>query len=72
MLVSRAHKFTPADRRRCKVRKLSNRSAFFAAYSQLTQRISIFVNLPLTDLDCLALQTRLDEIGRIGHEEPVA
>jgi arsenate reductase len=48
------------------------RRAFFAAYSQLTQRISIFVNLPLAHLDRLALQTKLDEIGRIGHEEPVA
>jgi protein-tyrosine-phosphatase len=47
------------------------RRAFFTAYSQLTQRISIFVNLPLTGLDRLALQTKLNEIGRIGHEEPV-
>ena len=30
----------------------------------LTQRISIFVNLPLESLDRLALQKHLDEIGR--------
>jgi len=47
------------------------RRAFFTAYSQLAQRISIFLNLPLTSLDRLALQTKLDEIGRIGHQEPV-
>jgi arsenate reductase len=46
--------------------------AFFTAYSQLAQRISIFVNLPLASLDRLALQARLDEIGRIGRETPVA
>jgi hypothetical protein len=30
----------------------------------LANRISIFVNLPMTSLDKLALQRRLDEIGR--------
>jgi hypothetical protein len=30
----------------------------------LTQRISIFVSLPLASLDKLSLQKRLDEIGR--------
>jgi hypothetical protein len=29
----------------------------------LTQRIGIFVNLPLASLDKLSLQKRLDEIG---------
>jgi protein-tyrosine-phosphatase len=48
------------------------RRAFFTAYSQLAQRLSIFVNLPLRNLDRLALQRRLDEIGRVGREEPVA
>lgn len=46
--------------------------AFFTAYSQFAQRISIFVNLPLTRLDRLALQAKLIQIGRLGHEEPVA
>ena len=44
------------------------RRAFFAAYSQLAQRISIFVNLPLTSLDRLALQKKLDEIGQLGQK----
>jgi arsenate reductase len=48
------------------------RRAFFTAYSQLAQRLSILVNLPLKNLDRLALQRRLDEIGRVGREEPVA
>lgn len=48
------------------------RRAFFTAYNQLAQRISIFVSLPLSGLDRLALQAKLDEIGRIGNEEPVA
>jgi len=39
------------------------RKAFFRAYSQLANRISIFLNLPLDKLDRLALQKRLDEIG---------
>jgi protein-tyrosine-phosphatase len=48
------------------------RRAFFTAYSQLAQRLSIFVNLPLKNLDRFALQRRLDEIGKVGREEPVA
>ena len=39
------------------------RKAFFRAYSQLANRISIFLNLPLDKLDRLALQKKLDEIG---------
>ena len=38
--------------------------AFADAYRMLTNRISIFVNLPIASLDKLALQKRLDEIGR--------
>ena len=40
------------------------RIAFADTYRMLTNRISIFVNLPLTSLDKLALQKRLDEIGK--------
>jgi protein-tyrosine-phosphatase len=39
------------------------RKAFFRAYSQLANRISIFLNLPLDKLDRLALQKKLNEIG---------
>jgi len=39
------------------------RKAFFRAYSQLANRISIFLNLPLDKLDRPALKKKLDEIG---------
>jgi protein-tyrosine-phosphatase len=38
--------------------------AFADAFRMLNQRISIFVNLPMASLDRLALQRRLDEIGK--------
>ena len=38
--------------------------AFSEAYRMLNNRISIFVSLPLVALDKLALQKRLEEIGR--------
>jgi len=37
--------------------------AFHDTYRMLRNRISIFVSLPLDQLDRLSLQTRLDEIG---------
>ena len=40
------------------------RLAFADAYRMLSNRISIFVNLPLVSLDRLALQKRLKEIGQ--------
>lgn len=40
------------------------RLAFADTYRMLRNRISIFVSLPLTSLDRLSLQQRLDEIGR--------
>jgi arsenate reductase len=40
------------------------RLAFADTHRMLNQRIGIFVSLPLRSLDCLALQRRLDEIGR--------
>ncbi|MBL8670815.1 MAG: arsenate reductase ArsC [Alphaproteobacteria bacterium] len=40
------------------------RLAFAEAYKGLSNRITIFVNLPMTSLDKLGLQKRLDEIGR--------
>lgn len=48
------------------------RRKFFAVYQQLSNRLSLFVNLPLARLDRLALQRRLDEIGRVGSKVPVA
>lgn len=38
--------------------------AFADAYRMLNQRISIFVNLPMASLDRMALQKRIDEIGK--------
>ncbi len=40
------------------------RFAFSDAYRMLSNRISIFVNLPLTSLDRLALQQKLSQIGQ--------
>jgi arsenate reductase len=48
------------------------RKAFFRAYTELTTRISLFLNLPMEKLDRLALQKRLDEIGKVGNETPAA
>ena len=39
--------------------------AFADAYRMLTNRITIFTNLPLASLDRLSLQKRLDDIGQI-------
>lgn len=39
-------------------------AAFADSYRMLNNRISIFVNLPVASLDKLALQKKLDEIGR--------
>jgi protein-tyrosine-phosphatase len=44
--------------------EVERRLAFADAYRQLNNRISVFTSLPLTSLDKLSLQRRLDEIGR--------
>ncbi|HEY7670478.1 MAG TPA: arsenate reductase ArsC [Hyphomicrobium sp.] len=43
------------------------RQVFADTHRMLYQRISIFVNLPIRELDKLSLQRRLDDIGRIGR-----
>ncbi|GAB4359777.1 MAG: hypothetical protein Kow0026_21640 [Oricola sp.] len=40
------------------------RLAFSDAYRMLSNRISVFTSLPISSLDSLALQKRLDDIGR--------
>ena len=42
--------------------------AFDDCFRMLTQRISIFVNLPLDSLSKLSLQHHLDEIGKLRRE----
>lgn len=44
------------------------RQAFAETHRMLYQRIGIFVNLPFDSLDKLALQKRLDDIGRVRSE----
>jgi protein-tyrosine-phosphatase len=44
--------------------------AFADTMRMLTQRIGIFVSLPLDKLSKLSLQKQLDEIGRIRREAP--
>ncbi|HXV10639.1 MAG TPA: arsenate reductase ArsC [Burkholderiales bacterium] len=48
------------------------RRAFFNTYTHLLNRLSIFVSLPLDKLDRLSLQKKLDEIGKVGQEQPTA
>ena len=48
---------------------IEKKAAFHRAFSELENRISVFVNLPFESLDRLKLQKRLDEIGRIGMED---
>ncbi len=43
----------------------AKRHAFFEAFRQLSNRISVFVSLPMDRLDRLSLQQRLDGIGSI-------
>lgn len=52
------------------------RAAFADTHRMMYQRISIFLNLPLTSLDKLSLQAKLDAIGKTpreaGASEPAA
>jgi arsenate reductase len=50
----------------------AKRKAFFRAYTELSTRINLFINLPLGKLDRLVLKKKLEEIGRTGREIPVA
>ncbi len=43
----------------------ARRAAFKQAAEQLARRIQLFIRLPVEKLDKLALQEKLDEIGRI-------
>jgi arsenate reductase len=43
---------------------LDKKAAFHKAFAELQNRISIFVNLPISSLDALKLQQELDRIGK--------
>jgi len=45
------------------------RLAFADALRMLTNRINLFVSLPLRSLDQLTLQRQLDSIGKMKHED---
>lgn len=47
----------------------AKRKAFFEAYSQLLNRVSLFLALPMDKLDRIALQRQLEEIGRARAKE---
>jgi len=47
------------------------RRAFRLAFSALSARINLFVNLPMDKLDRLALRKKLEEIGKTGQEAKV-
>jgi arsenate reductase len=42
--------------------------AFRCAFTELSNRINLFANLPIGDLDKLALARRLEEIGRVRSD----
>ena len=44
------------------------RKAFFTAYNRLRNRLSIFTSLPISKLDRLSLQRRLDDIGKLREK----
>jgi arsenate reductase len=46
------------------------RRAFFVAYDVLFRRIGLFTVLRLENLERLALQKRLDDIGKVSGEDP--
>ena len=48
----------------------AKRKAFMRAFSELSTRINLFLNLPLAKLDRLTLQRRLQEIGKSREEAP--
>jgi arsenate reductase len=45
---------------------------FADTYRMLTNRINLFVNLPISGLDRLSLQKRLDQIGKTVDEPAVS
>ncbi len=48
------------------------RKAFTRAFSELSTRINLFLNLPHEKLDRQSLKRKLDQIGKTGREASVA
>ncbi|HEU4646095.1 MAG TPA: arsenate reductase ArsC [Burkholderiales bacterium] len=48
------------------------RRAFTRAFTELSTRINLFINLPIAKLDRLVLRKKLEEIGRTGAVAPVS
>ena len=46
------------------------RKAFLKAFTELTTRINLLLNLPIDKLDRLVLKQKLDEIGKTGAQTP--
>ncbi len=46
----------------------ARRRAFMRAFTELSARINLFINLPLAKLDRRSLQRKLDEIGDTGRK----
>ena len=48
------------------------RRAFTRAFTELSTRINLFINLPIAKLDRLVLKQKLDDIGKAGREASLA
>ncbi|GGB37890.1 hypothetical protein GCM10011316_07470 [Roseibium aquae] len=59
-----------ADPVRAEGNETEKQLAFAEAFRMLNNRISIFVSLPLSSLDKLSLQKKLDDIGRDVADAP--
>lgn len=47
------------------------RQAFIRVLTELERRLSIFINLPFSSLDCMSLKSRLDDIGAAAAKADV-
>jgi protein-tyrosine-phosphatase len=56
------------DPSRAEGNEAERRFAFADTHRMLSQRIGIFMSLPVSSLDRLTLKSRLDEIGRTSHD----
>ncbi|MBI5923811.1 MAG: arsenate reductase ArsC [Betaproteobacteria bacterium] len=50
----------------------NKRRAFTKVFGEMGRRISLFINLPFTKLEGMALKRKLDEIGQLSEKEASA